>query len=403
MDVPSLLLKQSLHRRVRLERRGERNVVVKRFEQRGPLGRALDGARARREFDILKHLRACGVDVPVPLGLRRDGSAFEVELEWIEDARSLALLCRAGESLPLPLARALARLLAGLHGAGVDHPDLHAGNVLVARGGRVLGIDFDKARRVDELSGRQLERDLVSLCAGLRENTRAGWRAAAFAAWLAALPEALRLKGARLDPISIESAARLHRRRIVAARVRRWTRAGSAVMPLDSLGGFARAGADPEALRRALAGAPPLAGIVRIDATRRAALQLWRSMARLEEHGLPAPRCWLLRSGPRPAAWFQLEGARRPADSDARGRALGALLDRGLGLDPLAAEDFDGAGLLLPRRLLELPRSRWAALLADWLRAEHGGGQHEFLRGFGAAWRGPRAELRALLAESGHA
>ena len=87
------LLKQTPSRSVRVERRDGGAVVVKRFEQRGPLGRAFDGARARREYDLLSHLAACGVDVPRPLKLVRDGRAYEVELEWIEGARSLAAYC----------------------------------------------------------------------------------------------------------------------------------------------------------------------------------------------------------------------------------------------------------------------------------------------------------------------
>jgi RIO-like serine/threonine protein kinase len=91
---------------VRVEGRADQRVVIKRFDQRGPLARVRDAARARREFEILSFLSARGVAVPRPLALRRDGSAFEVELEWISGARTLAQQLAERAPLRLELARA---------------------------------------------------------------------------------------------------------------------------------------------------------------------------------------------------------------------------------------------------------------------------------------------------------
>ncbi|MEO6709808.1 MAG: lipopolysaccharide kinase InaA family protein, partial [Planctomycetota bacterium] len=325
-----LVLKQSLHRCVRLERRSEGAVIVKRFEQRGPLGRALDAGRARREYQVLTHLTNASVSVPRPLSLTRRGRAYEVEIEWIDGARSLAELCRAGAHLSVELARRLGELLAGLHGAGVDHPDLHAGNVLITAAGRVVAVDFDKARIVQRVGEKQVLRDLVSLCAGLREATLPGWRALALRAWWQGLDPALRDRLTPPRAFEVELLARVRRLRVVQARERRWTRAGSAVEALAGGRGFARVGADPATIARALAGETLPESTIRVAGSRRQVLALWRSMARLEEHAVPAPRCWLLSDESPACAWFELGAERKPSTPRGRGRWIGALVDRGL-------------------------------------------------------------------------
>jgi tRNA A-37 threonylcarbamoyl transferase component Bud32 len=391
-----VVLKQSLHRSVRVEGRADQRVVIKRFDQRGPLARVRDAARARREFEILSFLSARGVAVPRPLALRRDGSAFEVELEWISGARTLAQQLAERAPLRLELARALGQLLADVHAAGIDHPDLHAGNVLVDPLGRVFGIDFDKSRRIAALSQKHIERDLLSLCAGLRESSPASWRAAVFAAWWAALPQSLRATWLLPDVEALEAAARTRRRRVVSARERRWTRAGSAVEVLDGAAGFCRKSVAAQTVDALLQGAALADGVLRVDGNPRELLALWRAMARLEEHGVSAPRCLLLRTRAPAAAWFEQDLPRAPSSSLGRGRLLAALLDRGLWCASLQQNAFDDSGLLQPQRLSHVAREDAARLLRPWM---HSGDADGFLRGVAQGWRGTRSERKQLLAD----
>ncbi|HTF90677.1 MAG TPA: lipopolysaccharide kinase InaA family protein [Planctomycetota bacterium] len=397
MTGGSLVLKQSLHRCVRLERRSEGPVIVKRFEQRGPLGRALDAGRARREYEVLTHLAKASVSVPRALSLTRRGRAYEVEIEWIDGARSLAELCRAGAPLSVELARRLGELLAGLHSAGVDHPDLHAGNVLITEACRVVAVDFDKARIVKRVGDEQVSRDLVSLCAGLREATLPRWRAVALRAWWKALDLGLRDRLAPPRAFEVEQLARARRLRVVQDRERRWTRAGSAVMALASGRGFARAGADPALIARALAGETLPSSTIRVSGSRRQVLALWRSMARLEEHAVPAPRCWLLSDESPACAWFERELPRKPSSPRGRGRWIGALIDRALWCPGLAEEDLDDSGLRLPRVLARLSMSEARERLAPWLAGLSPDARREFLRGLAESWRGPLRECRELV------
>ncbi len=392
------LLKQSLSRSVRLERRGERSVVVKRFEHSRALGRAFDRGRARREFEVLRHLASNGLDVPRPLQIVRKGRAYEVELEWIEGARSLAELSTNHAHFDAPLARSLGRLLAGVHSCGVDHPDLHAGNVLITAQGRAIAIDFDKARLVPAIGDGEVLRDLVSLCAGMREVTQPGWRRLAFDAWWQALEPRLRASLTNPDVFAIESFARDRRLRVVEGRARRWTRAGSAVLEIDGRRGFARVGGDPSLQPRVLRAEAAPEGHVAVEGSRRHVLAHWRAMARLEEHGIPAPRCQILISARRSRAWFAVQTSPAAATPSERGAFLGQLLDRGLWCERLEAGDLGRLGLLRPRGLVAAGTKSAPARLEPWLAALDQGARQEFLLGLRSAWKGPARERAALLA-----
>ncbi|HVS17816.1 MAG TPA: lipopolysaccharide kinase InaA family protein, partial [Planctomycetota bacterium] len=158
MDVRTL--KSSPARSVRLESEpgagDDARRVVKRFAGSGLFAATRDAARARREHELLSELHARGLPVPRPFSLERRDDGWEVAMQWIPRARSLAELLHAGETRDLP-ARALGELLARLQSAGVDHPDLHPGNVLIDDTGGVWAIDFHKARRVARLSAARLE------------------------------------------------------------------------------------------------------------------------------------------------------------------------------------------------------------------------------------------------------
>jgi RIO-like serine/threonine protein kinase len=164
VDSRTRTLKSSPARSVRLEYgggtdgRGEAEPrVVKRFAAGGLFSVPRDAARARREHALLTELHACGLPVPRPLSLERRGDGWEVAMQWIPQARTLQERLLAGDTRDLP-ARALGTLLARLQAAGVDHPDLHPGNVLIDAAGSAWAIDFHKARRGGRPAVAQLKR-----------------------------------------------------------------------------------------------------------------------------------------------------------------------------------------------------------------------------------------------------
>jgi diguanylate cyclase (GGDEF)-like protein len=108
-------------------------------------------ARTRHESAILARL--AGVDGLVrPVG----GPPADAHVIMVADAggRSLADVIRSGGVGPerlLGLALRLARILAGVHGAGVMHRDLNPANVLLRDDGEPMLIDFDLATTFAEL------------------------------------------------------------------------------------------------------------------------------------------------------------------------------------------------------------------------------------------------------------
>ena len=218
------ILKSGEARSVRVETGGGGAAeVVKRFASRSIAGTTLDRARASREHALLGELHRRGVRVPRPIALERQGDAWEVRMEWLDGARALSEFLDERADWPVArerVMRALGELLASLHASGVDHPDLHAGNALVDSRGAVWAIDFHKARRVRSLRSKMLERDLVSLAAGVRERLPPYARARFFHAWLRALPEALRAKlpERRVLAADVETLARDRRVQVVRKR-----------------------------------------------------------------------------------------------------------------------------------------------------------------------------------------
>lgn len=432
MSGEEQVLKRGKSRGVRVEARASGTVVVKRFERPGLLPRpwleARDARRARREFALLEHLRSAGVPVPRPLALRREQGAHVLELEWIAGARPLSELLSAGARPPVRLARELGGLLAGLQLAGVVHGDLHAGNALVDPTGRVFAIDFGRARRVRSFSRARLRADLVEACAALRESTPAHWRASAFRAWRRELEaragsfaHGARLLAAAADvePLAVEGRARTARRALVKSRERRFLARGTAVLALarpralvrkDLAEGLREAalaaavGAD-DASKLGARGASLGARLHCSRGSEREVLFRWRSMARLEEHGIAAPRCAVLLRQGAPAAVFlrptpASSSPARAAGPRERGAFLGALLDRGLWLEGLRAEHLGSEGLREALAVLEIDAARGREHLDAWIEAAepaNAGARAAFRAGFLSAWRGAPAEARALL------
>jgi len=105
--------------------------------------------RAFAEWRLLKLLTERGLPVPKPVAARyhRRGLCYRCDLitQRVANAEPLSsVLARA------PLAetrwRAVGAAIAKLHGAGVDHADLNAHNILIDAKGVVTVIDFDRGR-----------------------------------------------------------------------------------------------------------------------------------------------------------------------------------------------------------------------------------------------------------------
>ena len=250
-------LKSSARRTVRRERgEGEATLVVKRFHAPGALQQRRDRGRARREHACHERLSALGLPVPEPLGVRHvprveagDGAggagrpAWELVTRCVEDATSLReLLDRARRGAPLDrglLAR-LGTALAQAHAAGLDHPDLHAGNVLIDARGEVWLVDLSGARVRRPRAGRAL-RDLVRLGADLRECVDERGRARALCAWRRALrrdASSAHLAAGIDAPLALEleRRVRVRRRASVWRQRRRWTRSSSVCVELELAG-----------------------------------------------------------------------------------------------------------------------------------------------------------------------
>jgi len=438
---PARVLKQSPARSVRLEpaapTSGGAARVVKRFASRGPLGRARDGARARREIELLRALHALGLPVPRPLALEARDGGWEVAMEHLDGAAPFAAVLEGRAPWPArpeSVARELGRLSARLAAAGVDHPDLHPGNALLDGNGRAFAIDFHKARLVRRLAPEQLEAQLARMAQGARERTSRRFRARFLLAWWSALPVEIQPEARSLPDLArrIEERARSERADAVERRRVRWTRAGTAVRAtqLAAGAGFERADREP-GLARALEAAiqvqpawrgarvlghplaPGLRVLVHVGAWRE--LQgTWRTAGQLEEHALPAARPLALVRGSTSWAAFELPAGRIAETwDDVRGlrsmRAIGALAasfhDRGVrpsALDPRVLWLGDDAEVLLtavdrlepaldvePRAAL----ATWRALLAPTPR-QAAALALGFLRGLDVG-RVERRELRA--------
>jgi 3-deoxy-D-manno-octulosonic acid kinase len=103
-------------------------------------------SRGFAEFALLARLSQLGLPVPAPIAARyvRHGLYYSADLitRAIDGTRTLAELSAAG-NLDAALAGNVGELVARFHVAGVDHADLNAHNILVAREGLWL-IDFDR-------------------------------------------------------------------------------------------------------------------------------------------------------------------------------------------------------------------------------------------------------------------
>jgi 3-deoxy-D-manno-octulosonic acid kinase len=136
----------------------ERSWVLRHYRRGGAAARvSSDGylwtgearVRAFAEYRLLARLHGQGLPVPAPIGARyrRSGFAYRCDLltERIEAARPLSDLLFTG-TLRETHWRAIGAAVAALHGAGADHPDLNAHNILIGADGAIRVIDFDRGR-----------------------------------------------------------------------------------------------------------------------------------------------------------------------------------------------------------------------------------------------------------------
>jgi 3-deoxy-D-manno-octulosonic acid kinase len=109
----------------------------------------VDEARVRSfaEWRMLETLAARGLPVPKPVaaGYQRRGLIYRCDLitQRIANSQPLSAALAAGP-LPESLWREIGAVIARLHGAGADHADLNAHNVLCGDG--ISVIDFDRGR-----------------------------------------------------------------------------------------------------------------------------------------------------------------------------------------------------------------------------------------------------------------
>jgi 3-deoxy-D-manno-octulosonic acid kinase len=138
------------------------DVVLRRARRGGAmrwLGETYFGLRPRplREFAVLLRARRRGLPVPEPvaaLAERRFGVAYR-GLLVMRDLGGTPLSTLIDAETPGDLVPLLAHALRDLHDAGLDHPDLNLGNILVVTrsyGRRIAFVDLDRAR----LRGRPL-------------------------------------------------------------------------------------------------------------------------------------------------------------------------------------------------------------------------------------------------------
>ena len=320
----------------------ETATVIKRFRHPRVLYRLLDRRRAAREFRCLELLHAAGVRVPRPLEVRASQGGWEVRMEEVSGAVSLESLLAADPPRPLGWERVLTSLgrnLARLHGAGVAHPDLKPGNVLVDEWGLPWLVDFHGAHPGQETSPRRLLEDVVAACAAGRERLGARLRLRFLLAWLHALPEELRSRvlersGNDVAGLArgIEHEGRLHRRALVAHGAGRWLRDSSRACVRRT----------PEGTRfesrRAEPAEPEAGRTIVLEGPARELRERWLAAARLVEHGIASAHPdWLEITGRRARAGFELpfEPIGSPAAASGVrafriGRLLGSLHDRGV-------------------------------------------------------------------------
>ncbi|MDP6939508.1 MAG: lipopolysaccharide kinase InaA family protein [Planctomycetota bacterium] len=425
MDSP---LKQGPKRTILLEGTSSPRRVVKRFHSPGAVDGLKDGLRAWREYRALCLLRRRGLPVPRALGVRRRSGSWELVQEELAQCVPLAQLLSGAKPWPAArqrVARALGQLLADLWSARIWHPDLHMGNVLVGPGGEVHLIDL---ARVRTRWTRNVHEFLLPLAAGAREWADEVFRARVLRSFTRACEASEILLGSE----TFEQQARERRREDVGKRLVRFQRVSGAMAPLHDGNVRGLAHRDLTADHAVLTALDPSAEFCEAtwDPTREVQvvegplkghlLQRWNTAARLESHGIPTerPLAWIHTEEPRVVfdrprgclpfgeCWTTWSPSERSFAAAAAGTLMGALQDRGLGVDgrrPLALLASSPTGLLLEYpRLIESSEPQATGTLQQWTESTPGVTPTEawaWVQGFAAAQRSTRAERMRIRAQ----
>lgn len=126
-------------------------------------------SRAMQEFNLLRHMRRCGLPVPRPLAAQycRSGLGYsaDIMIELVNNSRDLAGILASGTILSPQQWRQLGQLIARFHQHKVYHSDLNCHNILLDQQGRFWLIDFDKCslRQPGNWQQANLDRLLRSL------------------------------------------------------------------------------------------------------------------------------------------------------------------------------------------------------------------------------------------------
>ncbi len=129
--------------------------------------------RAEREYRAMEALCSRGLPTVRPLGYADRKRGVWLQEAWfigrlVPDARTLAEALADDAGDPWPLVLDAARVVARLHGHKVWHRDLHAGNLLLDREGRLLIIDLHSMWRVPRVTRRMRTGNLAHLLHSLR-------------------------------------------------------------------------------------------------------------------------------------------------------------------------------------------------------------------------------------------
>ncbi len=176
-DPPSDRWEQVKHNPSRTVYRGRidgRQMYLKHFHDRsftGRLLRRLGASGALRELELSRRLAAAGVAASPVLAAVCNASAEWVLTEAVAPGPALeewhvAQAARGadGARAAARMSRALAKLLAATHAAGVVHRDLHCGNVMIGPGGRPVLMDLHRASHKRYVSRRLRVMNLAQLC-----------------------------------------------------------------------------------------------------------------------------------------------------------------------------------------------------------------------------------------------
>jgi heptose I phosphotransferase len=228
LQWPSIIVSGHLDRHVARVRLGEGATAIHAYLKRehtvpflARLRNALAGfgfcSRSLREMRTLQALSREAFGVPEWLAAGEDGEgrAFLLirEVEGAVDFRTY-LGEEKDPARRLAVARTLAAMLARLHDAGFDHPDLYAKHVLVEpQAGKVALLDWQRARRRRGQGWRARGRSLAALNATLDASlARPGERLAFLRAYLEAAqqhPEEAEVPGRAAPSVAPRRAARL--------------------------------------------------------------------------------------------------------------------------------------------------------------------------------------------------